>query len=114
MTNDGKHTPGPWFNTNGLIHKEGDSATKQWLHLASVFQCPGLPSGEGDANAALIASAPDMRAEMDRKDALIQEMLEALKDIQPVHTSPVRRRFVQQLRPDDRYRKTGRHRDREG
>lgn len=63
-----KHTPGPW-HVHTMKSKAGfriDSAGDEWQWLAEVFQAPDKES-EGEANARLIAAAP--------------EMLEALKDI---------------------------------
>ena len=53
MTNTVKHTPGPWFAHGGIIRRvaESDGVT--------VAIVDGL-SKEDEANASLIAAAPDM------------------------------------------------------
>lgn len=46
-----KHTPGPWQVANGIqIRSERDQIAKVWM----------MRSGEGTANARLIAAAPDL------------------------------------------------------
>lgn len=73
-----KHTPGPWVaNTiNAVEARIGESRREaglttgntivstvadEWIALAQVAtHCEGLKSGEGQANAHLIAAAPDL------------------------------------------------------
>ena len=46
-----KHTPGPWRVANGVqIRSQRDQIAKVWM----------MRDGEGKANAALIAAAPDL------------------------------------------------------
>ncbi len=56
-----KHTPGPWkahFNGDGMEHEHGDIVTDEYL-IAHV-ECSYGPIGEPEANARLIAAAPQM------------------------------------------------------
>jgi len=57
-----QHTPGPW---NASSHGDIVSAKHGEVDICAVFGRPQL--GEGEANASIIAAAP--------------ELLEALKDI---------------------------------
>ena len=58
----GEHTPGPWEHKDGTIIADG------WLRVADLWTCnPNDPSidivaceAECDANARLIAAAPDL------------------------------------------------------
>lgn len=48
-----KHTPGPWHVANGVqIRSQRDQIAKVWM----------MRGGEGKANAALMAAAPDLLA----------------------------------------------------
>lgn len=73
----GKHTPGPWRITNygeKFIHIEGG--------MNGICRIPheGKSIEENEANARLIASAPDLLIERDRLKAVNAELLEALKE----------------------------------
>lgn len=50
------HTAGPWFNDNGIIRAAADGC-----HLADTWDSEAS-SDEDEANAALLAAAPDMLA----------------------------------------------------
>lgn len=46
-----EHTPGPWLVANGVqIRSERDQIAKIWM----------MRNGEGNANASLIAAAPEL------------------------------------------------------
>ena len=87
-------TPGPWENRDGLVGRESDQADT-WIHVCSVSSTKDLnyrrehpfADGTGEDNAELITNAPNMRAELDRKDALIQEMLEGAEGSRAVYTN---------------------------
>lgn len=69
-----RHTPGPWHvqpsdHPGGLLIKP--------IPGQVVAQCDEVP--EMEANASLIAAAPETAAERDRLKAINAEMLEALK-----------------------------------
>jgi len=68
MTPQHAHTTGPWVFDQGVVptvrfeghcHINGDN----WFGLAQVaVECNGEPSLEGEANARLIAAAPELYA----------------------------------------------------
>ena len=69
------HTPGPWrVNEGGVV-----VSAKPEVGICDPFPCDRRPNGdytygeETDANRRLIASAPDMRAALDRIDAALRE-----------------------------------------
>ncbi len=56
MSNDSKHTPGPWrIEGAGHMHAAGSTALMHENYCIAVFR--GVDS---DANARLIAAAPDL------------------------------------------------------
>ena len=62
------HTPGPWFNANGMDDCNGYVATTDKTSTIRIVSCHGVfVEGERKANARLIAAAP--------------ELLEALKEM---------------------------------
>ncbi len=64
MSAKSKHTPGPWVL--GALRREfrqinAVSCEQPWEEFASVaVKLDGIPSKEGEANARLIAAAPDL------------------------------------------------------
>lgn len=75
MTMTTKHTPGPWthFRAKGRIHiVEPSIRNKYQRHVVAVVH------GATDANAALIASAPDLLA-------ALHHALAALDDAKKLH-----------------------------
>lgn len=72
-----KHTPGPWsvsefkkiFSTNPMVTR----GVGYYVHVATVESQP-LDQTE-DANAALIAAAPDMLAELVKAHKIIRNAL---------------------------------------
>jgi len=85
MTNQAKHTPGPWK----IRHFAGDLG-KDEPQIATLPDSDGfgrpiatvnyLGADERQANAALIASAPDLLAERDRLRQVNAELVAALED----------------------------------
>lgn len=77
-----KHTPGPWFYWSGQKEGELYGATIG----ASGFR-PAKAIGENleecEANARLIAAAPETAAERDRLKEINKDLLEALKEAEP-------------------------------
>ena len=76
-----EHTPGPWFihRPHGTIYIE---ARLRDGMLQEVAACgPTEECGQQEANAALIASAPDLLAERDRLKAANAELAKALQDV---------------------------------
>lgn len=82
-----KHTPGPW-----RVEHTGDYADDpvkvvkicypdgQQRHLAKVYDCYLPGDGDGDANARLIAAAPDMLAALEAmRDAWDMEGRESVR-----------------------------------
>ncbi len=68
-----QHTPGPWINdAPGCVAKHWPEGGK-----ATVCICPA--GAEGEANARLIAAAPETAAERDQLRALNAELLAALR-----------------------------------
>lgn len=66
-----KHTPGPWKVSSNLI------LTSWGEELAFMAEVDGDVASEQSANAELIASAPDMKDEIEKKNQLIADLLEA-------------------------------------
>ena len=60
-----KHTPGPWkVEADGLsVSTVSDFGHDQWARLAV---CASDPHGHGEANARLIAAAPDLLKALER------------------------------------------------
>lgn len=66
----GKHTPGPWTVEDPMgpeilsIVARGERAVYEWLHVAQMAAEPDeaddIPRIEAEANALLIAAAPDL------------------------------------------------------
>ena len=59
-----QHTPGPWYERHGQI-SSGNST-----HGCTIANCNatarGIPTGEVEANATLIAAAPDLLAALEQ------------------------------------------------
>lgn len=56
---DTKHTPGPWFITKGMTSCYIEARLECGL-IQEVAWCGSVLDGDAQANAHLIASAPDM------------------------------------------------------
>ena len=73
-----KHTPGPWFTVPTLTGAVSINKTAQ-VPIATVGGAGWHLGREmAEANAALIASAPDLLAERDRLRAVNADLLRAL------------------------------------
>jgi hypothetical protein len=58
-----KHTPGPWQLSRNQRNTKARISGKEWEWFARIWvSIDGEPSPEGEANARLIAAAPDMLA----------------------------------------------------
>ena len=67
-TNDQKHTPGPW-RFDGIEDGEMRLSAESWGWFARVcIEVDEAPSNEGQANARLIAAAPDLLAALEMAD----------------------------------------------
>lgn len=75
-----KHTPGPWH-----FHKKQsefafriDAAGDDWQELATVYQVPPYTHlmEQGEANARLIAAAPELLEALTRMREMYQVLLE--------------------------------------
>ena len=55
-----KHTPGPWY-VHGMYVRKDDGRFGAW-NVAEVNDAAGVDPAVGEANAALIAAAPDLCA----------------------------------------------------
>ncbi|MCW7544863.1 hypothetical protein N7I30_13730 [Aurantimonas litoralis] len=84
MTTEAKHTPGPWliregFSTDTLEvypRRDGKPEIGSWAELATVRSDYGNGDGdtaEGEANARLIAAAPDLLAALESLTANLDE-----------------------------------------
>ena len=61
-----KHTPGPWHVANGVqIRGEREQIAKVWM----------MRGGEGNANARLIASAPELLAALQEVTMVLDALL---------------------------------------
>lgn len=71
-----KHTPGPWRTEIGTIRGSYNVyEVKGNCVLATVYV---LRNGETEANALLIASAPDLQSQVAAQKELIGELVEGL------------------------------------
>jgi len=76
-----KHTPGPWIvrmTASGNPFIYDDATGKNIAGVAGTR--PGIDADESQANAALIAQAPDLLAERDKLAAINAELVAALED----------------------------------
>lgn len=61
-----KHTPGPWIEHSGMVWKDGPNVWPKGESVGIPIACMDRESGNGtmpterDANARLIAAAPDL------------------------------------------------------
>jgi hypothetical protein len=86
-----QHTPGPWSVFNDGYGEDCDPPEpgKRWLsvsdsgenEIAVLINRVGEPTPTQEANAALIAAAPETAAERDRLRESNEVMLEALKAV---------------------------------
>ena len=75
-----QHTPGPW--TLGPV-EPAEISKGHWITHGSYKGVIGILGGSpSEANAALIAAAPETAAERDRLRQVNEAMLEALRAIQ--------------------------------
>jgi len=58
MSNQTKHTPGPWSDDGDYIRAKAGNNRPDLMRIAEIF--PVWSEAEGAANAKLIAAAPDM------------------------------------------------------
>lgn len=90
MTQEAKHTPGPWIHAEGvasthdtyvadIVLVDTGDYRGQICRLQSCEHIAGISIEETKANADLIASAPETAAERDRLKESNAAMLEALK-----------------------------------
>lgn len=56
-----QHTPGPWHTDGSSVYWRSPSDGNNWL-IAQLVEPPVRPSDEVEANARLIAAAPDLLA----------------------------------------------------
>lgn len=66
----GEHTPGPWvwdwgqtdnlYSQPHLDQEKADRAKGEYFHLEAIVETDNRAYGPNDADAALIAAAPDM------------------------------------------------------
>ena len=88
------HTPGPWtierpYGEPGLFVSRGDPAATNPL-ICKVRE--GLRTGEPEANARLIAAAPDLLEVVQAIDARLHGRFDdpALLSMGPLNTNPTR------------------------
>lgn len=70
MSNETKWTPGPWLNVGGWVDSEDDSHGSIICSLSAVDRKPDYIS---DANAHLIAAAPDLYEALDQAVTSMQD-----------------------------------------
>ena len=89
------YTPGPWFAEGEYIHvgvkKERYALDrKPTLHLATIHVTADKNSGGArevlDANARLIASAPDLKAQNERYEVALEKRLNEIRRLETVNT----------------------------
>lgn len=60
MSEEAKHTPGPWRTFNGTDVFPDDDDREGSRHIADFDMSHGIPAEEKKANARLAAAAPDL------------------------------------------------------
>ena len=75
-----QHTPGPWVTDNGHAERDGIQIWDS-VHGWIIADVVNDQHGNGEANAALIAAAPETAAERDRLRQVNEAMLEALRKL---------------------------------
>jgi hypothetical protein len=88
---ESKPTPGPWsaFVKVGTVSVDigpHPTGTRPCVVDWTGFDTCGLPFDQQEANARLIAAAPETAAERDRLKALNAELLAALKAVRAAQT----------------------------
>ena len=71
---EAKHTPGPWRVIDGQEVHAGNSESRL------IAECHAGHAPERDANATLIAAAPDLLAALKVSLALLRVVQEAIRD----------------------------------
>ena len=70
----GQHTPGPWYTRHGQVSSENSA------HGCTIANCnrtaKGIPDAEVEANARLIAFAPDLLAALARSARNFADILD--------------------------------------
>ena len=72
-----KHTPGPWERWDDGIKSIGDSIDICRVYAVPADDSTQYGSGESDANARLIAAAPDLLESCVELEKAYRELLEA-------------------------------------
>jgi len=75
-----EHTPGPWVVAGGSYNDWRIKPIGKDVYIATLFNRYGWAS-EGEANARLIAAAPDMADEIERLKADQAKLLEIAKGV---------------------------------
>lgn len=103
MTQDAKHTPGPWTIETPMGDDdpwivEAGKQSYEW-HCIAIVPCgqedeDDLPVVEARANARLIASAPTLSAALEREREKVRELREALRPFAKMASGPTFRGIV--------------------
>ena len=83
MTEQAKHTPGPWQAEDGLDEPTVESED---FVVASCHQASAMAEGESIANARLIAAAPEMAEALRNCKIFMEECLET--EVQSYRDNP--------------------------
>jgi len=75
-----KHTPGPWFTTDGIYNEIKALSKRGKTWVIARITAARVGHDEARANANLIAAAPETAAERDRLRKVNDELLEALME----------------------------------
>lgn len=77
------HTPGPWFAECGAAHNT--VWAKDGIACLATIHHGVEPAGLGDANARLIAAAPDLLKALENAAFALESaiMLQGLKELEP-------------------------------
>jgi len=90
----GQHTPGPWAVLDGTLLRTSEFASfprtigkgldtdgsGPWIHVAHISQNPVVGAEEAEANAHLIAAAPEMLVALERLAERVAELESDLND----------------------------------
>ncbi len=93
------HTPGPWVaekghtNRDEMEHGAWGSVSTDAFYLATIWADVDAIEGSGEANARLIAAAPDLyavlKAAVERSDRIHGEGLRRLTEMQDLYDAAV-------------------------
>lgn len=92
------HTPGPWISVDGILDPDDEGHARSFIRPvhSEGYQIAQTVGPNGEANARLIAAAPEMRSELVRDRTFIVDvvlMMKALKLTDTIQFDVAQRRL---------------------